>query len=181
MDFIGRILWARRMYKRIQIPYVEFLQRDELKNHSIMKKITNDFLMISNGFSIYELLYHRHWFVFYSSRFNSLNHFRYQTLPDVINVMCNPLLIRQNVLRQLYINYDPMIDVILRECELLARYSITMPDLGYKLLLDQNRIRLYYERLKVYRIPQIRQTHSLCRKLPFDILDITEKSFGVIG
>jgi hypothetical protein len=88
---------------------------------------------------------------------------------------------RQNVLRQLYINYDPMIDVILRECELLARYSITMPDLGYKLLLDQNRIRLYYERLKVYRIPQIWQTHSLCRKLPFDILEITEKSFGVIG
>jgi len=64
--------------------------------------------------------------------------------------MSNPLLIRQNVTRQLYINYDPFIDVILRECELLARYSITMPDLGYKLLLDKNRIRLYYERLKVY-------------------------------
>jgi hypothetical protein len=63
--------------------------------------------------------------------------------------MCNPLLVRQNVIRQLYINYDPFIDVILRECELLARYSITMPDLGYKLLLDRNRIRLYYERLKV--------------------------------
>jgi len=64
--------------------------------------------------------------------------------------MCNPLLIRQNVIRQLYINYDPFIDVILYECELLARYSITMPDLGYKLLLDKNRIRLDYERLKVY-------------------------------
>lgn len=63
--------------------------------------------------------------------------------------MCHPLLLRQNVLRQLYINYDPLMDVILRECELLARYSITMPDLGYKLLLDKNRIRLCYERLKV--------------------------------
>jgi hypothetical protein len=64
--------------------------------------------------------------------------------------MCKPLLIRQNVIRQLYINYDPFIDIILHECELLARYSITMPDLGYKLLLDKNRIRLDYERLKVY-------------------------------
>jgi hypothetical protein len=63
--------------------------------------------------------------------------------------MCNPLFIRQNVIRQLYINYNPFIDVILRECELLAQYSITMPDLGYKLLLDKNRIRLDYERLKV--------------------------------
>lgn len=76
--------------------------------------------------------------------------FRYNTLPDVINIMCNPLFIQQNILRQLHINYDPFIDVILRECELLARYSITMPDLGYKLLLDKNRIRLYYERTKVY-------------------------------
>jgi len=64
IDFLGRILWARRMYKRIQIPYVEFLKREELKNHPIMKKITNDFIIIANGFSIYELLYHRHWFVF---------------------------------------------------------------------------------------------------------------------
>jgi hypothetical protein len=63
--------------------------------------------------------------------------------------MCNPLFIRQNVIRQLYINYNPFIDVILRECELLAQYSITMPDLGYKLLLDKNRIQLDYERLKV--------------------------------
>ncbi|CAF1075088.1 unnamed protein product [Adineta steineri] len=130
---IGRILWARRMYKRIQNPYVEFIKRTELKDHSTMKNITNNFIMIANGFSIYELLYHRHW---------------YNTLPDVVNVMCNPLLIRQNVTRQLYINYDPFIDVILRECELLARYSVTMPDLGYKLLLDRDRIRLYYERLK---------------------------------
>ena len=67
----------------------------------------------------------------------------------MIKVLCHPLLLRQNTLRQLYINYDPLIDVILRECELLARYSITMPDLGYKLLLDQHRIRLCYERLKV--------------------------------
>lgn len=62
----------------------------------------------------------------------------------MIKALCHPLLARQ-----LYINYDPLIDVILRECELLARYSITMPDLGYKLLLDQHRIRLCYERLKV--------------------------------
>ncbi len=149
MFFEGRILWARRMYKRIEIPYVELLKREELKTHPMMKKITEDFLIIANGFSIYELLYHRHWFVFYSKRRFLGNHFRYNTLPDVINVMCNPLLIRQNVLRQLYINYNPLIDVILRECELLARYSITMPDLGYKLLLDKNRIRLDYERLKV--------------------------------
>ncbi|CAF4041593.1 unnamed protein product, partial [Rotaria sordida] len=130
---IGRILWARRMYKRIQISYVEFLKRNELKDHPIMKKITENFLMIVNGFSLYELLYHRHW---------------YNTLGDVVNLLCNPLLIRQNLIRQLYINYDPFIDVILRECELLARYSITIPDLGYKLLLDRNRIRFYYERLK---------------------------------
>ncbi|CAF4128186.1 unnamed protein product [Rotaria sp. Silwood2] len=130
---IGRILWARRMYKRIQIPYIEFIKRIELNDHPIMKKITENFLMIINGFSLYELLYHRHW---------------YNTLGDVVNLLCNPLLIRQNLIRQLYINYDPFIDVILRECELLARYSITMPDLGYKLLLDRNRIRFYYERLK---------------------------------
>ncbi|CAF4986101.1 unnamed protein product [Rotaria sp. Silwood1] len=130
---IGRILWARRMYKRIQISYIEFIKRIELKDHPIMKKITENFLMIINGFSLYELLYHRHW---------------YNTLGDVVNLLCNPLLIRQNLIRQLYINYDPFIDTILHECELLARYSITMPDLGYKLLLDRNRIRFYYERLK---------------------------------
>lgn len=54
------------MYKRIQSPYIEFLKHEQLKNHPMMKKITQDFLMIANGFSIYELLYHRHWFVFYS-------------------------------------------------------------------------------------------------------------------
>ncbi|CAF5174278.1 unnamed protein product, partial [Rotaria magnacalcarata] len=89
--------------------------------------------MIANEFSIYELLYHQHW---------------YNTLSDVVNLMCNPLLVRQNLVRQLYINYDPFIDVVLRECELLARYSIAMPDLGYKLLLDRTRIRFSYERLK---------------------------------
>ncbi|CAF3998141.1 unnamed protein product, partial [Rotaria sp. Silwood1] len=57
---IGRILWARRMYKRIQISYIEFIKRIELKDHPIMKKITENFLMIINGFSLYELLYHRH-------------------------------------------------------------------------------------------------------------------------
>jgi hypothetical protein len=61
--YSGRILWARRMYKRIEIPYIELIKRVELKDHSIMKKITNDFTMIANGFSLYELLYHRHWFV----------------------------------------------------------------------------------------------------------------------
>ena len=89
--------------------------------------------------------------------------------------MCNPLLIRQNVIRQLYINYDPFIDVILHECELLARYSITMPDLGYKLLLDKNRIRLYYERLKVYEGKYIYKIDEV------DILEITQRSFSIIG
>ena len=28
-----------------------------------MKKITEDFIIVANGFSLYELLYHRHWFV----------------------------------------------------------------------------------------------------------------------
>ncbi|CAF4261014.1 unnamed protein product, partial [Rotaria magnacalcarata] len=136
MNFIfilGRILWARRMYKRIRMAYVEFMKRVELKDNLIMKKITENFLMIANEFSIYELLYHQHW---------------YNTLSDVVNLMCNPLLVRQNLIRQLYINYDPFIDVVLRECELLARYSIAMPDLGYKLLLDRTRIRFSYERLK---------------------------------
>ncbi|CAM4927444.1 unnamed protein product [Rotaria socialis] len=130
---IGRLLWARRMYQRIRMAYVEFIKRVELKDNLIMKKITENFLMIANEFSIYELLYHRNW---------------YNTLSDVVNLMCNPLLVRQNLIRQLYINYDPFIDVVLRECELLARYSIAMPDLGYKLLLDRTRIRFYYERLK---------------------------------
>ncbi|CAF0874531.1 unnamed protein product [Adineta ricciae] len=130
---IGRILWARRMYKRIQNPYVEFLKRSELKEHSLMKNLMTDFMTIANGFSIYELLYHRHW---------------YNSLPDIVNVMCNPVLVRQNPLRQLYINYDPLIDVILHDCELLVRSSITVPDLGYNLLLEKDRIRLSYERLK---------------------------------
>jgi len=60
------------MYKRIQIPYVEFLKREELKNHPIMKKITNDFIIIANGFSIYELLYHRHWFVLFCFSFQNV-------------------------------------------------------------------------------------------------------------
>ena len=51
------------MYKRIQIPYIEFLKRVELKSHPLMKTITEEFLITANGFSIYELLYHRHWFV----------------------------------------------------------------------------------------------------------------------
>lgn len=59
----GRILWARRMYKRIQIPYIEFLKRIELKSHPLMKTITEQFLITANGFSIYELLYHRHWYI----------------------------------------------------------------------------------------------------------------------
>jgi len=80
---------------------------------------------------------------------------RYNTLPNVVNVLCSPLLIRPNVRRQLEINYDPSIDVILRECELLTRYSITIPDLGYKLLLDRNRIRFDYERLKVEKINKL--------------------------
>ncbi|CAF4578174.1 unnamed protein product, partial [Rotaria magnacalcarata] len=55
-----RILWARRMYKRIRMAYVEFMKRVELKDNLIMKKITENFLMIANEFSIYELLYHQH-------------------------------------------------------------------------------------------------------------------------
>ncbi len=51
------------MYKRIQNPYEEFLKRIELKDHPIMQRITRDFIMIADGFSIYELLYHRHWFI----------------------------------------------------------------------------------------------------------------------
>lgn len=51
------------MYKRIRMPYVEFIKRVELKDNSIMKKITENFLMIANEFSIYEILYHRHWSV----------------------------------------------------------------------------------------------------------------------
>jgi hypothetical protein len=90
--------------------------------------------------------------------------------------MCKPLLIRQNVIRQLYINYDPFIDIILHECELLARYSITMPDLGYKLLLDKNRIQLYYERLKVYKL----KFRMIDIEL-IDILDINQRSFSIIS
>ncbi len=56
------------MYKRIQNPYIEFLKRDELKNHPLMTNITKNFLIIANGFSIYELLYHRHWFVFFVTK-----------------------------------------------------------------------------------------------------------------
>lgn len=108
-------------------------------------------MAIANGFMIYELLYHRHWCVTDSNSAVLLAHFRYNTLPGVVNVMCNPVLVRQNVLRQLYINYDPLIDVILRDCELLAQHAINMPDLGYKLLLDQKRVRLAHERLKVIR------------------------------
>lgn len=62
-SFLGRILWARRLYKRIRISYMEFMKRLELNENPIMKKITENFLMISNDFCMYELLYHRQWFV----------------------------------------------------------------------------------------------------------------------
>ena len=60
----GRILWARRMYKRLQHSYKKFTQRTELKGQATMAKTTNDFLTAANGFALYELLHHRHWWRF---------------------------------------------------------------------------------------------------------------------
>lgn len=68
---IGRILWARRMYKRMEIPYLELLKREELQTHPLMKRLTQEFLIIANGFTIYELVYHRHWFDCFSIAFVS--------------------------------------------------------------------------------------------------------------
>ena len=54
------------MYGRIERPFLQLLKRAELKDHPAMAKITEEFLTIANGLSLYELLHHRHWSVFFS-------------------------------------------------------------------------------------------------------------------
>jgi hypothetical protein len=83
------------------------------------------------------------------------SYYRYQTLPDIMSLLSSPILIRHSITRQLDINYDPLIDVYLHDCELLVQHSISMSDLAYQLLLNRHRIRLLYERLKVSAYPSM--------------------------
>lgn len=50
----GRILWARRLYKRLENPYRHFLKLDE--------SVDEKFIRFAQTLSIYELIFHRHWF-----------------------------------------------------------------------------------------------------------------------
>ncbi|XP_014680671.1 PREDICTED: dynein heavy chain 5, axonemal-like [Priapulus caudatus] len=152
----GKIQWVRQLHRRIEEPMNVFREKPDLLARGEAARIVKVFNRVGKAFFEYELLYYGAWI---------------QQLDVVKTYLQRPLLVWDSESREMLVNMDADVFMVIRECECMVRMGLEIPHAGKQLKASKGDLRRKYEQLRV----SVYATHVFSRN---STLSLYKLDFG---
>ncbi|KAM9310817.1 dynein axonemal heavy chain 5 [Pholidichthys leucotaenia] len=130
----GRIMWARQLYSRIQVPMDLFQQHPGVLSTLEAKRIIKNFNRVSRVLLEFEIVYHRSWMT---------------KVEDAKIGLQASLLVRCPETGELLVNFDPEILTQIREVNCMTRMNLEIPPFATLLQQKQDVLKQNYNKLQL--------------------------------
>lgn len=108
----GKIAWARQLFRKIQEPMEAFQAYPNIFKEEDAKKIVKNYNKTAKVLIEFEVLYHQAWL---------------QQIEFVKSALYASLLVRHPETKELYVNFDPQLFMLMRETECMAKMDLDIP------------------------------------------------------
>ncbi|XP_044063801.1 dynein axonemal heavy chain 5 isoform X1 [Siniperca chuatsi] len=130
----GRIMWARQLSSRIQVPMDLFQQHPGVLSTPEAKRIIRNFNRVARVLLEFEMLYHHNWM---------------KKMEDTRVGLQASLLVRSPETGELFVNFDPEILTQIREANCMTRMSLEIPPFAALLQQKQDSLKKNYNKLQL--------------------------------
>uniref|UniRef100_A0AAQ5ZR96 AAA+ ATPase domain-containing protein n=1 Tax=Amphiprion ocellaris TaxID=80972 RepID=A0AAQ5ZR96_AMPOC len=130
----GRIMWARQLYNRIQVPMDLFQQHPGVLSTPEAKRIIRNFNRVARVLLEFEILYHNNWMT---------------KMEDARVGLQASLLVRSPETGELFVNLDPEVLTQIREVNCMIRMNLEIPPFAALLQQKQDIFTKNYNKLQV--------------------------------
>ncbi|XP_075442369.1 dynein axonemal heavy chain 5 isoform X3 [Ascaphus truei] len=130
----GKILWARQLFHRIQVPMDLFQQHPTLLQTEEAKRIIRNYNKVAKVLLEYEVLFHRGWL---------------KQMEFAKSGLQASLLVKAPETGDLFVNFDPMILTLIRETECMAQMGLEIPPFAVALQQKQDLYKKIFNKLQM--------------------------------
>ncbi|EFN77895.1 Dynein heavy chain 8, axonemal [Harpegnathos saltator] len=132
-SIVGRILWIRQLFRRIEIPMNIFKLHEKVITKEPMQKCIKAYNALVSVFIHYELIYHKAWY----------------DAADIVRLaLSSPIIVRHPKTNKYFLNFDPYIYEVIRESEHMFKLGLEVPDFIQILIFCKEKIFSSYETVK---------------------------------
>ncbi|KAK7114139.1 dynein axonemal heavy chain 5-like isoform X2 [Littorina saxatilis] len=128
----GKIAWSRQLFRRIQEPMEVFQQHQVILQTPEAKKIIKNFNKLAKVLLEFEVLYHRGWL---------------RQVEAAKAGLQASLLVRHPETKELFVNFDTQILIMIRETECMARLGLEIPPAAKMMRARQTEFKTLYNGL----------------------------------
>ncbi|RLU26152.1 hypothetical protein DMN91_002318 [Ooceraea biroi] len=150
---VGRILWIRQLYKRIEVPMNMFRSHQRVLAHEPMQKCIKIYNALVSVFIHYELIYHKAW---------------YDAANIVRLALSSPILVRHPKTNKYCLNFDSYIYEVIRESEHMSKFELEVPEFIQILIFCKEKIFSSYETVKEL----LKRNDALRKSIPIVFLNL---------
>ena len=154
--YLGRIVWARQLYKRIQEPMDIFVANKTILQYADAKRIIKNYNQLSKVLLSYELLYHRGWLRqvdvistgVHASILIRVDRDDGLTAASAMSTTSSVVVGSLQLTNPKYlVNFDPNILELIRETQCLARLGLEIPPEAVLLVQREATLKKSYQDL----------------------------------
>ena len=123
----GRIAWVRQLYRRLADPMEAFSKHPTILQSADAKKLIRQYNKVCGVLLEYEMLYHKE---------------AYLKQVDAVRMgLQATVFVRHPETKNIFVNYDPAVNTVIRETELLVRLDVEIPPFAKQLLQRQHQLK----------------------------------------
>jgi dynein heavy chain len=142
----GNIMWARQLLSRIEEPMKHFASNQNIMNTKESKRIVKTYNHVAKALVEYETLWHQAWLRSIESSKVGLQ---------------ATLIVRHPENGRLLVNFDRKIMQLMRETKFLQRMGVEVPDSAKMVLLQEEKLKHYYNKLSFLLCEYERITNAI--------------------
>ncbi|OAF69480.1 Axonemal beta dynein heavy chain 5, partial [Intoshia linei] len=145
--FASKISWARKLFENIYEPMKKFRENNYVLKLPEAKRIIKHYNRIAKIIIEYELLYYRAW---------------KREILKSSNGLKASLLVKHPETQQIYVNFDPAINLLIAETYEMTSMDLEIPDVVKKLYEKRQHYEKIYDRLQI----MIEKNNNVRNKTP---------------
>lgn len=130
----GNIMWARQLLTRVEEPMQRFQSNKAILSGQESRHIVKKYNKVAMVLTEFETLWFQAWCKSIESSRAGLNATLIVRHPEIPDELC--------------VNFDPEVMQLLRETKALHRLGIELPDSGKMILLQENKFKTNFERMR---------------------------------
>ena len=130
----GNIMWARQLLTRVEEPMQRFLSNKAILSGRESRHIVRKYNKVALTLTEFETLWYQAWCKSIDSSRAGLNATLIVRHPEIPDELC--------------VNFDPEVMQLIRETKALHRLGIDLPDSAKMILLQENKFKTNFERMR---------------------------------